>query len=109
MGSLWEEKSVSENAAQAEEMSLRRIVEKGRFQTLRDLQKQWTESGVERSRATVHRRVLEMGYRCRIPRSKVKPLLKHKQRQKRLSWASEKQHWTVAQSKGLFSMKGHFA
>uniref|UniRef100_A0A9J7XES4 HTH arsR-type domain-containing protein n=1 Tax=Cyprinus carpio carpio TaxID=630221 RepID=A0A9J7XES4_CYPCA len=36
--------------------TLRKIVEKDRFQTLGDLRKQWTESGVETSRATVHRR-----------------------------------------------------
>ncbi|KAL0177785.1 hypothetical protein M9458_026679, partial [Cirrhinus mrigala] len=71
------------------------IVEKDRFQTLGDLWKQWTESGVETSRATVYRRVQEMGYRCHIPQ--VKPLLNQKQRQKRLTWATEKQHWTVAQ------------
>ncbi|CAM4550490.1 unnamed protein product [Leuciscus chuanchicus] len=75
--------------------TMRKIVEKDRFQTLGDLRKQWTESGVETSRATVHRRVQEMGYRCRIPQ--VKPLLNQKQRQKRLNWATEKQHWTVAQ------------
>ena len=87
--------------------TLRKIVEKGRFQTLRDLRKQWTESGVETSRATVHRRVQEMGYRCRIPQ--VKPLLNQKQRQKRLTWATEKQHWTVAQwSKVLFSDESKF-
>ncbi|KAL0172316.1 hypothetical protein M9458_032627, partial [Cirrhinus mrigala] len=73
----------------------KKIVEKDRFQTLGDLRKQWTESGVETSRATVYRRVQEMGYRCRIPQ--VKPLLNQKQRQKRLTWATEKQHWTVAQ------------
>ncbi|KAL1276502.1 hypothetical protein QQF64_036125 [Cirrhinus molitorella] len=44
--------------------TLRKIVEKDRFQTLGDLRKQWTESGVETSRATVYRRVQEMGYRC---------------------------------------------
>ncbi|CAM4590576.1 unnamed protein product [Leuciscus chuanchicus] len=75
--------------------TMRKIVEKDRFQTLEDLRKQWTESGVETSRATVHRRVQKMGYRCRIPQ--VKPLLNQKQRQKRLTWATEKQHWTVAQ------------
>ncbi|CAJ0957621.1 unnamed protein product [Ranitomeya imitator] len=37
--------------------TLRKIVEKDRFQTLGNLRKQWTESGVETSRATVHRRV----------------------------------------------------
>uniref|UniRef100_A0A9J8CXR7 HTH cro/C1-type domain-containing protein n=1 Tax=Cyprinus carpio carpio TaxID=630221 RepID=A0A9J8CXR7_CYPCA len=73
--------------------TLRKIVEKDRFQTLGDLRKQWTESGVETSRATVHRRVL----------------LNQKQRQKRLTWATEKQHWTVAQwSKVLFRMKANF-
>uniref|UniRef100_A0A9J8A8J4 HTH cro/C1-type domain-containing protein n=1 Tax=Cyprinus carpio carpio TaxID=630221 RepID=A0A9J8A8J4_CYPCA len=73
--------------------TLRKIVEKDRFQTLGDLQKQWTESGVETSRATVHRRVL----------------LNQKQRQKRLTWATEKQHWTVAQwSKVLFLDESKF-
>ncbi|CAJ0943205.1 unnamed protein product [Ranitomeya imitator] len=51
--------------------TLRKIVEKDRFQTLGNLRKQWTESGVETSRATVHRRVQEMGYRCRIPQGRV--------------------------------------
>uniref|UniRef100_A0A8C1HXF7 HTH cro/C1-type domain-containing protein n=1 Tax=Cyprinus carpio carpio TaxID=630221 RepID=A0A8C1HXF7_CYPCA len=73
--------------------TLRKIVEKDRFQTLGDLRKQWTESGVETSIATVHRRVL----------------LNQKQRQKRLTWATEKQHWTVAQwSKVLFSDESKF-
>ncbi|KAI2645945.1 Transposable element Tcb1 transposase [Labeo rohita] len=87
--------------------TLRKIVEKDRFQTLGDLRKQWTESGVETSRATVYRRVQEMGYRCRIPQ--VKPLLNQKRRQKRLTWATEKQHWTVAHwSKVLFSDESKF-
>uniref|UniRef100_A0A9J7ZNL0 HTH cro/C1-type domain-containing protein n=1 Tax=Cyprinus carpio carpio TaxID=630221 RepID=A0A9J7ZNL0_CYPCA len=73
--------------------TLRKIVEKERLQTLGDLRKQWTESGVETSRATVHRCVL----------------LNQKQRQKRLTWATEKQHWTVAQwSKVLFSDESKF-
>uniref|UniRef100_A0A9J7ZAR3 Tc1-like transposase DDE domain-containing protein n=1 Tax=Cyprinus carpio carpio TaxID=630221 RepID=A0A9J7ZAR3_CYPCA len=73
--------------------TLRKIVEKDQFQTLGDLRKQWTESGVETSRATMHRRVL----------------LIQKQRQKRLTWATEKQHWTVAQwSKVLFSDESKF-
>ncbi|CAJ0931576.1 unnamed protein product [Ranitomeya imitator] len=87
--------------------TLRKIVEKDRFQTLGNLRKQWTESGVETSRATVHRRVQEMGYRCRIPQ--VKPLLNHKQRQRHLTWATEKQHWTVAKwSQVLFSDESKF-
>ncbi|CAJ0933386.1 unnamed protein product [Ranitomeya imitator] len=51
--------------------TLRKIVEKDRYQTLGNLWKQWTESGVETSRATMHRRVQEMGYRCRIPQGRV--------------------------------------
>ncbi|CAJ0928188.1 unnamed protein product [Ranitomeya imitator] len=53
--------------------TLRKIVEKDRFQTLGNLRKQWTESGVETSRATMHRRVQEMGYRCRIPQHDLAP------------------------------------
>ncbi len=49
-----------------------------------------------------HRRILDMGYKCHIPR--VKPLLDQKQRQKHLTWAVEKKNWTVAQwSKVPFS------
>uniref|UniRef100_A0A9J7X4X8 Tc1-like transposase DDE domain-containing protein n=1 Tax=Cyprinus carpio carpio TaxID=630221 RepID=A0A9J7X4X8_CYPCA len=51
------------------------------------------EKDRETSRATVHRRVL----------------LNQKQRQKRLTWATEKQHWTVPQwSKVLFSDESKF-
>ncbi|KAI2647333.1 Transposable element Tcb1 transposase [Labeo rohita] len=43
------------------------------------------------------------------PAEAVKPLLNQKQRQKRLTWATEKQHWTVAQwSKVLFSDESKF-
>ncbi len=60
-----------------------------------------------RSRATTHRRVKEFGYSCRIPL--VKPLLNHRQRQMRLTWAKEKKNWTVAQwSKVLFSDESKF-
>lgn len=48
-----------------------------------------------------------MGFKCRIPL--VKPLLNNKQRQKRLTWAKEKQNWSVAQwSKVLFSDESNF-
>ncbi len=71
----------------------------------------WTsqgmEAGVKASRATAHRRVKEFGYSCRIPL--VKPLLNHRQRQRRLTWAKEKKNWTVAQwSKVLFSDESKF-
>ncbi len=52
------------------------------------------------SRATTHIRVKEFGYSCRIPL--VKPLLNHRQRQRRLTWAKEKKSWTVAQMRASF-------
>ncbi len=39
----------------------------------------------------------------------VKPLLNHRQRQRRLTWAKEKKNWTVAQwSKALYSDESKF-
>ncbi len=74
---------------------------------LGELHKEWTEAGVKASRATTHRRVKEFGYSCRIPL--VKPLLNHRQRQRRLTWAKEKKNWTVAQwSKVLFTDESKF-
>ncbi len=65
-----------------------RIVKQNRFKNLGELHKEWTEAGVKLSRDTTHRRVKEFGYSCR---------------QRRLTWAKEK-NWTVAQwSKILFS------
>ncbi len=64
-------------------------VKQNRFKNLGELHKEWTEAGVQQSRATTHRCVKEFGYSCR---------------QKRLTWAKEKKNWTVAQwSKVLFS------
>ncbi len=42
-----------------------RIVKQNRFKNLGELHKEWTEAGVEASRATTHRRVKEFGYSCR--------------------------------------------
>ncbi len=64
-----------------ENHSLMRIVKQNRFKNLGELHKEWTENGVKASRATTHRRVKEFGYGCR---------------QRRLTWAKEK-NWTVAQ------------
>ncbi len=90
-----------------ENHSLMRIVKQNRFRNLGELHKEWTEAGVKASRATTHRRVKEFGYSCRIPL--VKPLLNHRQRQRRLTWAKEKKSWTVAQwSKVLFSDESKF-
>ncbi len=83
-----------------------RIVKQNRFKNLGELHKEWTEAGVKASRVTTHRRVKEFGYSCRIPLDK--PLLNHRQRQRRLTWAKEK-NWTVAQwSKVLFSDESKF-
>ncbi len=76
-----------------ENRSLMRIVKQNRFKNLGELRKEWTEAGVKASRATTHRRVKEFGYSCR---------------QRRLTWAKEK-NWTVAQwSKVLFSDESKF-
>ncbi len=84
-----------------------RIVKQNQFKNLGELHKEWTEAGVKTSRATTHRHVKGFGYSCRIPL--VKPLLKHRQRQRRLAWAKEKKNWTVAQwSKVLFSDESKF-
>ncbi len=76
-------------------------------QPYEDCQAKSTEAGVKASRATTHRRVKEFGYSCRNPL--IKPLLNHRQRQRRLTWAKEKKNWTVAQwSKVLFSDESKF-
>ncbi len=79
---------------QLREPQLMRIVKQNRFKNLGELHKEWTEAGVEASRATTHRRVKEIGYICR---------------QRHLIWAKEKNNWTVAQwSKYLFSDESKF-
>ncbi|KAI2660992.1 Transposable element Tc1 transposase [Labeo rohita] len=90
-----------------ENRSLERLVKQNRFKNLCELQKEWTEAGVKASRATTHRHVKEFGCSCRIPL--IKPLLNHRQRQRRLTWSKEKKKWTVAQwSKVLFSDESKF-
>ncbi|KAK3560081.1 hypothetical protein QTP86_033806 [Hemibagrus guttatus] len=84
-----------------------RIVKQNPFKNLSELHKEWTDAGVKASRDTTPRRVKEFGYSCRIPL--VKPLLNHRQRQRRLTWTKEKKNWTVAQwSKVLFSDESKF-
>ncbi len=62
------------------------------FKNVGEIHKEWTAAGVSASRTTTHRRMQDMGFSCRIPR--VKPLLKNRQRQKRLAWAKDKKDWT---------------
>ncbi len=106
-----EGKSVEEKGKRCttnrENHSLMRIVKQNRFKNLGELHKEWTETGVNASRATTHRRVNEFGYSYYIPL--VKPLLNHRQCQRRLIWAKEKKNWTVTQwSKVLFSDESKF-
>ena len=64
------------------------------FKSVAELHKEWTEAGVTASRATTHRRFLDMGFNCYIPL--VKPLLNNKQNQKHFTWAKEKKKWSVS-------------
>ena len=51
--------------------SFERIVKQNPFKNLEELHKEGTETGVDESRATMHRRILDMGYRCRIHPGRV--------------------------------------
>ncbi len=71
-----------------------KIVEQNRFKNFGELHKEWTEAWVKASRAITHRRVKEFVYSCH---------------QRRLTWAKDKNNWTVAQwSKVLFSDESKF-
>ncbi|KAI2651127.1 Transposable element Tcb1 transposase [Labeo rohita] len=89
------QKTIIDTLHKEENRSIERLVKQNRFKNLGELHKEWTEAGVKASSATTHRRVKEFGYSCRIPL--VKPLLNHRQCQRRLTWAKEKKKWTVAQ------------
>ncbi len=87
---FWSKRSTTNR----ENCSLMRIVRQNRFKNLGELHKKWTEAGVKALRATTQRRVKEFGYSCR---------------QRRLTWAKEKNNWTVAQwSKVLFLDESKF-
>ncbi len=83
-----------------DDRKLENTVKQSRFKHLGELHTEWTETGVSASRVTT----LDI-FRKRA----TKPLLKQKHCQKHLTWAKEKNNWTVAQwSKVLFSDKGKF-
>ncbi len=87
--------------------TLERIVKQNPFKNVGEIHKEWTAAGVRASRTTTHRRMQDMGFNCRIPC--VKPLLKNRQRQKRLAWAKDKKDWTAAEwSKVMFSDESKF-
>ncbi len=77
------------------------------FKNVGEIHKEWTTAGVSASRTTMHRRMQDMGFSCRIPC--VKPLLNNRPRQKRLAWAKDKKDWTAAEwSKVMFSDESKF-
>ncbi len=83
-----------------DDCKLENTVKQSRFKHLGELHKEWTEAGVSASRVTTLRHLQEKSYQ---------PLLKQKHRQKHLTWAKEKNTWTVAQwSKVLFSYESKF-
>ncbi|CAJ0921065.1 unnamed protein product [Ranitomeya imitator] len=86
--------------------SLERTVKKRPFKNVREILKEWTAAGVIASRATTHRCIQDMGYKCHIP--SVKPLMTNRQHQKCLTWAKEKKNWTVAQWSKVFSDESKF-
>lgn len=81
--------------SQRDDCSLEKMVRKGPFKSVGELHKEWTEAGVSASRQTIRRRMLDMGFKCRIP--VVKPLFNSKQCQRHLSWPRVKKDWSVAQ------------
>ncbi len=84
--------------------TLERIVKQNPFKNVGEIHKEWTAAG---PRTTMHRRMQDMGFSCRIPC--VKPLLNNRQRQKRLAWAKDKKDWTAAEwSKVMFSDESKF-
>ena len=87
--------------------TLERIVKQSPFKNVGEIHKEWTAAGVSASRTTMHRRMQDMGFSCRIPC--VKPLLNKRQHQKRLAWAKDKKDWTAAEwSKVIFSDESKF-
>ncbi len=83
-----------------DDCKLENTVKQSRFKHLGELHKEWTEAGVSASRVTTLRHLQEKG---------DKPLLKQKQCQKHITWAKEKNNWTVTQwSKVLFSDESKF-
>ena len=90
-----------------DDRKLQRIVRQSRFSSVNELAQQWNKAGVESSERTCHRRLVEMGYRSRVPLEK--PLLSTRQKQKRLQWCRERRYWTAEEwGKVLFSDESNF-
>lgn len=90
-----------------DDQSLESIVRKRSFKSMGDLHKEWTEAGVGASRATRHRRILDMGFKCHI--SLVKSLLNNNVRIV-LPWLKKKRTGLLLSGpKSSFVMRVNFA
>lgn len=72
-----------------ENYSLERTVKQNPFQNLGKLHKDWIEAEVGASRAKKQRRILDIGYKCRIPHVKLVLSQWH------LTWAKVKRNWML--------------
>uniref|UniRef100_A0A9J8BVP3 Transposase Tc1-like domain-containing protein n=1 Tax=Cyprinus carpio carpio TaxID=630221 RepID=A0A9J8BVP3_CYPCA len=85
--------------------TLERTVKQNPFKNVGEVHKEWTAAGVSASRTTMHRRMQDMGFSCRIPC--VKPLLNNRQRQKHL--ASKRTRLLLSGPRLCSLMKVNFA
>lgn len=83
-----------------DDRTLERIVKQNPLKNVGEIQKEWTAAGVSASRTTMHRRMQNMGFSCRIPC--VKLLLNNRPDQKRLVWAKDKKDWIAAEWSNFF-------
>lgn len=74
-----------------QDRKLKRIVTKNRFRSLRFISRKWREQGVDASTSTTLRRVHELDFQSRVP--KTKPLLTCKQKRARLRWCKDRLQW----------------
>jgi len=90
-----------------QERCLKRITEKHRFRSVNFINRKWRESGVDTSVSTTRRRILEIGFRSRVP--KKKPFLSARQKRARLLWCRKRLLWgTQDWGKVLFSDESVF-
>ena len=74
-----------------DDRSLERIVRSNCFNNLVEITRECQEHGVTVSRATIYRRLQEMGSRTPV----TKPLLSSRQKRKCLVWSTERRNWTA--------------
>jgi len=93
--------------SQRDDRVIGRIVRKHRFTTLTDYISDAEHVGIKISRATMQRRLSDMGYKNRVPYKK--PLVNAKQRKKRLDWCkTHMQHEVNYWENIIFSDESQF-